>query len=163
MKIVIQADVDFTPKGRSTVQSPVQLQTFRHNETGMVMMRAVTLPGFIVFGDSEDELEAKVVPAFESFLEAAQLHDGRHWKVSATPPLTLTKSVPIEDHDIGGRKTQILERALECYLSNLRAIECSLDVDKHKDINLSIMVRQVRELRDDIVKCHAVHIIPEGA
>ena len=78
-------------------------------------------------------------------------------------PLTLTKSVPIEDHDIGGRKTQILERALECYLSNLRAIECSLDVDKHKDINLSIMVRQVRELRDDIVKCHAVHIIPEGA
>lgn len=63
------------------VQSPVQLQTFRHNETGMVMMRAVTLPGFIVFGDSEDELEAKVVPAFESFLEAAQLHDGRHWKL----------------------------------------------------------------------------------
>lgn len=27
-------------KGRQMVQSPVQLQSFRHNETGMVMMRA---------------------------------------------------------------------------------------------------------------------------
>lgn len=78
-----------------------------------------------------------------------------------TRTLPVAKMIDIQDHDIGALKQKHLERALECYLSNLRAIEGSLDVDKHKDINLSIMVRQVRELRDDIVKCHAVHIIPD--
>lgn len=75
--------------------------------------------------------------------------------------IPVAKIIDVQDHDIGARKQMLLERALECYLSNLRAIETSMAVDKKYNVDLAMTVSQVRDLRDQVVKCHAVHIIPD--
>lgn len=79
-----------------------------------------------------------------------------------TAPLNIREQLAkVQDHDIGARKLRLLERALDCYLSNLRAIETSMAVDKKYNVELAMVVSQVRDLRDQVVKCHAVHIIPD--
>ena len=68
---------------------------------------------------------------------------------------------PCEDHDIGARKLRLLERSLDCYLTNLRNIECSMDIDKREHLDLARVVSEVRTLRDQVSGCFAVHIIPD--
>ena len=66
-----------------------------------------------------------------------------------------------EDHDIGARKIRLLDRALDCYLTNLRNIECSMAIDKREHLDLRRTMSEVKDLRDQVSDCFAVHIIPD--
>jgi hypothetical protein len=65
----------------------IKIQVLTHKQTGLVMAVAENLPGFVVHAHSEDELEAKLIPAFLSFLRATdQPTDGDWIVVNETVP-----------------------------------------------------------------------------
>jgi hypothetical protein len=49
---------------------PIKIQVFQHSETGLLMAIGEDLPGFIVHAHSKDEMRAKLVPAYNSYLRA---------------------------------------------------------------------------------------------
>ena len=79
----------------------------------------------------------------------------------------ITHPVPIqqddwsEKHEISGRESRLLERAVEFYLHSIRAIETSLECDKANGTNTIMYHAEVRNLRDKIVASHSIRVIPD--
>lgn len=51
---------------------PIKIQVYRHETTGLLMAATDDLPGFVVHAHSDDEMEAKLIPAYKAFIEATR-------------------------------------------------------------------------------------------
>jgi len=51
-----------------------KIHVLEHRKTGLLMALCDELPGFVVHADTDAEIESKLAPAFEQFMEAAGHH-----------------------------------------------------------------------------------------
>ena len=59
---------------------------YEHGKTGLLMALCDELNGFVVHAHTDDEMEAKLVPAFEQYMKAAGRDIGRFELVRKAPP-----------------------------------------------------------------------------
>jgi hypothetical protein len=51
-----------------------RIHVLGHRKTGLLMALCDELPGFIVHADTDEEIEAKLAPAFKQYMRAAGQH-----------------------------------------------------------------------------------------
>lgn len=61
----------------------IEVKVYRHKSTGLLMAATADLPGFVVHAHSDDEMEAKLIPAYKAFIEAIGEAQGN---IPPTPP-----------------------------------------------------------------------------
>lgn len=103
----------------------------------------------------------KDAPRIVPINESEEVQNLRNLLREANDELRKWRAADTSMHEIGGRECLLIERAVGCYLDLCRMFGNSLAVDRRNALGADITASEIKDLRDKIVACREIQIIPD--